>query len=837
MKALARITECSLAPPPNRRRSIERDAGIRFHELGTLTSITRWVSSHDEGIAEWLKNSRRAYQPDRSNVEEAHRTALLLLKDAAGKSPARIGLLDTGGATLDDVTAWSTWQDPTASGRGSEVPEEETQGNGGKAYMYRLFKGASRILGVKDGKFNCKGFEGPANSLERGIPGFMPNTAAGCDLANVSWKTELRRALAPYDVAIEDLPSELQEALCRRKVFTLVEGVDPRGFFRGKIDAEEFVPRILRHDQSTLAVQQLRLYAAHNGRLLNAGKSLELEEIPAYPGFEQPQGLKIPEFLPDGCGAPQSTTMHGTRAAGRLILYTSGENMPNAYRKLKPRWKISYRTSQQMIGSKAVSEVAPNVPGAQYIYATVELAALEPDYVELGRKRPADGPLTEALDIFIADAIRSLAKAISDSRRRTIDQQSLDEVYKENQALNYFKNRFLPHDGNGGDGGAGRNGLAAQPAFEEKHPREDPAPTMVEPVANGSGTAASIELGWNAGETLRVGCGVALPVTPLLNPRVVDCAGNTIARAELEWHSSDARVARFGEGGGNLIACAKGTTHIWASVKNKAPHASAHPGTNGAVRTTPHEMEGELVASAKIEVEVWAVDHVLLTPRSLEIPLGLRKQIIAEVTSDEGLRATNVLLNWKQETADSLTVRIQPRGWITANRLGYAAVTAGAGDPLKGGVWARIPTSVSVIPSPDELQRGSGFPELRLTDRDTDPATGEIRQGDPEQPALWQEVSDYQSNLWWLNLQSPDAAFFFAQRGEDIRLWRAFHVQKVVDMVLQVHMREEFDARGESERPDLWARHKVILDLKEVQLKQAMWDKLQTYVNFGGGLD
>jgi hypothetical protein len=360
---------------------------------------------------------------------------------------------------------------------------------------------------------------------------------------------------------------------------------------------------------------------------------------------------------------------------------------------------------------------------------------------------------------------------------------------------------------------------------------------MVEPVANGSGTAASIELGWNAGETLRVGCGVALPVTPLLNPRVVDCAGNTIARAELEWHSSDARVARFGEGGGNLIACAKGTTHIWASVKNKAPHASAHPGTNGAVRTTPHEMEGELVASAKIEVEVWAVDHVLLTPRSLEIPLGLRKQIIAEVTSDEGLRATNVLLNWKQETADSLTVRIQPRGWITANRLGYAAVTAGAGDPLKGGVWARIPTSVSVIPSPDELQRGSGFPELRLTDRDTDPATGEIRQGDPEQPALWQEVSDYQSNLWWLNLQSPDAAFFFAQRGEDIRLWRAFHVQKVVDMVLQVHMREEFDARGESERPDLWARHKVILDLKEVQLKQAMWDKLQTYVNFGGGLD
>lgn len=126
---------------------------------------------------------------------------------------------------------------------------------------------------------------------------------------------------------------------------------------------------------------------------------------------------------------------------------------------------------------------------------------------------------------------------------------------------------------------------------------------------------------------------------------------------------------------------------------------------------------------------------------------------------------------------------------------------------------------------------------MRLTDRDLDPATGKIRQGDPEQPALWQEVSDYQSDLWWLNLQSPDAAFFFAQRGEDIRLWRAFHAQKVVDMVIQVHMREEFDAKGETERPDLWARHKVMLDLKEVHLKQAMWEKLRAYVDFGAGLE
>jgi hypothetical protein len=805
MKATAQTIDSRPAFAPGKRLlTIERDASIRFHELGTLTSVTRWISSHDEGIAEWLKNARRAYQQDRANVDEKHRAALLLLRDASPRLPARIGLLDVGGASLEDVTAWSTWQDPGASGRGSALIEEETQGNGGKAYMYRLFRGPSRILGVQENKLSCKGFEGAANSLERGIPGFVPSSAAGCELPNISWKAEVRRALKPYDLAFEDLPAELQEALRKRKAFTLVEGVDPAGFFKSRIEAQDLVLRVLRHDQSTLAVQQLRLYAAHNGRLLNEGKFLGLEEIPAYPGFEQPVVHEIPEQLPDTNGTIQSMTLGGKRPRGRLILYTSLENMPNAYRKLKPRWKVSYRTSQQMIGSKQVSEIAPNTPGTQYIYATVELCALEPAYVELGRKRPADGPLVDALDIFVAEGIRTLAKAIHDSRRREMDQEALDEVHEENRVLNSFKNRFLPGTGNGGNGDAGRNGTGSQETLSEGYEGEC------------GGEPDAIELAWNQGGSVRIGRGVVAQIAVIANAKVVDASGKVVPRAELEWHSGDHRIVRLGErkeARKALLAAGKGATHIWARLKNTK------------------------IESPKIPVEVWAVDHVLLTPRSVELPLGRRKQIVAEVTNDEGARAANILLNWKQADGDPLTVRVQPDGWVTGNRLGRISITAGAGDPEDGGVWARIPTDVTVTPAREEPRRGSGFPELRLTDRDTDPATGEIRQGDPEQPALWQEVSDYQNNLWWLNLQSPDASFFFAQRAEDIRLWRAFHAQKVVDMVLQVHMREEFDARGETERPDLWARHKVILDLKEVQLKQAMWDKLQSYVNFGGALD
>ncbi|MCH7729027.1 MAG: hypothetical protein IH991_21475, partial [Planctomycetes bacterium] len=60
---------------------IERDAKIKFHEHGTLQAVTRWIQTHDEGLAEWLKNARRAYQRDRSDVAEEHRAALLLLAD------------------------------------------------------------------------------------------------------------------------------------------------------------------------------------------------------------------------------------------------------------------------------------------------------------------------------------------------------------------------------------------------------------------------------------------------------------------------------------------------------------------------------------------------------------------------------------------------------------------------------------------------------------------------------------------------------------------------------------------------------------------------------------
>jgi hypothetical protein len=779
--------------PAGDEEGIQRDASIRFHELGTLTSVTRWINQHPIGLAEWLKNARRAYQSDRANVPDAQRAAVLLIKDGTQSAKARLGLLDVGGATLADLTAWSTWQDPEASS-GSEPlsmqREEQTQGNGGKAYMYRMFRGKTRLLGVRDERRNCRGFAGPAGSLERGTPGTIPDDANGRNAPAAPVLAELNAALKPFGVSADDLPVDVRRTILSRKAFTLVEGIDPVGFGSGRTHAETIIERMLREDQSTIAIQQLRLYAIHDGRLLNEGQPLQLEPIPPYPKFERPRIIPIPEVITMKDGATQSTTMDGLRAPGRLILRTSKENMHAAFKRLQPRWKISYRTEHQMIGAKSIGEIAPGVPASQFVYGEVELSALEPDYVMLGRVRPNDGPLMIALDEFIADHIRDLSAEINAERVVDLGEEELEELQRENKRLDDWKNQFLP---SGGEGGQGTNGEGG----------------------GGLGGPSSTEWGTNAdhitvqhsGETIVVARGVRVALSVLLRPSIRDQANRPVA-GRLKWTSSNPQSLRFHNGTDICEAIGKGEGSVYVQLR------------------------GTQIRSESVTFRVIIIDHVLLTPRTLQLHVGERKRIFAEVTDDDGNRHTDVLLNWKHDAADQLIVRLHPLGWVTGNRVGGTSVTAGSGSEDTG-VWARVRAEIEVLPAVELPKTGEGFPTLKITGTDIDPETGQVREADPEQPALWQEPSDVKHNIWWLNLQSPDARFAFEQKKDDPRVWRVFHSQKIVEMVAQVHMQDAFTSLGTNEKPDMWSNHKVRVEGFQILVTRPMWAKLGGYVLTG----
>jgi hypothetical protein len=526
----------------------------------------------------------------------------------------------------------------------------------------------------------------------------------------------------------------------------------------------------------------------HNGRVLNDGKKLTLPPIAPYPGLDAPIINEIPDQLPLESGQLVSTTEGGTRDRGRLTLHTSAENMQAAYKMLRPRWQIVYRTRHQMIGAKSVSEIAGPSPGAQFVYGTVELPALEPAYVEHGRRRPKPGPLVEALDRFIGEKVRDVAQQISAKRQQKLDESTLDEVHEENRNLDEFKNRFLPTYQ---DGGPGPGPLPPRPPGTEWEWGTVPE---------------ALEYSLPDDAVVQVGKGVTVALRSILDVCVRDANGRPV-RSGLEWFTSDHHVAGIFRDG-LLEAKEKGNCEVWMRVR------------------------GTEIESKRIPVQVWNVDHVLLTPRTIDIPLGKRQQILAEVTDDEGRRSTNVLLDWKHDSEDPFLVRISRQGLITGNRIGRTAVTAGAGS-----VWARIPVEVKVVENPEKIDRGSGFPRLLLTSRDLDPASGTVREGDPDEPPLWQLPSDYVHNVWWLNLQSPEAAFAFRQHGSDAALWRNYHAERVIDMVVQVWMTEEFTRKGEGQNKEYWATHLAAMDRHRVRIAQQMWKRLEPYVSAGDALN
>ncbi|MBN2331384.1 MAG: hypothetical protein JXC85_06220 [Candidatus Aenigmarchaeota archaeon] len=753
---------------------------IKFHTFGTLKSLTQWVNTHEDGFPEWIKNVRSAYC--RLNLPEKHRAAVILIKDKDNLGPARLGILDVGGATEEDVNYWSVWQDPDASSRGGQK-KEETQGNGGKAYMYKLFNGPSYFMGVNNNIVNRIGFIGEHASLDRGNPGYIPSEKEAKNFKISDWEDLLIFELQKFGTNIAELPTEVKDIIFDRKSYTIVNGSEPRDW--NQKDIKFFLKKISRQSQSVLALNQVRFYVLHNGRLLNEGKPLKLEEIEPHPKFKDPIIYEIPKIVlkKDGNQVNTTKSSSGIHKLGRIILYTSKENMSASYVTLKPRWVVTYKTQYEVVGQKTIPEII-SAPGIHFIYAVVELDALSPDYVNLGRKRPNPGSLIDAVDQFLSEKIRDLAKEINELNKEELSKLFLDEIQKENKYLNEIKNRFLPKGGllevvdTEGDGEGSKN------------------KKKVKPIKWGK-DVHKIE---TQSYALKIGVSVPVNLKVLLKPSAKDLHDNPIPSPNWEWKSDNKNIIEI-DNDGNCIPKSKGSCRIWVSI----PKTSA--------------------ISAPIEVEVWKIKEIILSPRNLEISTGSIKMITAQVTNDEGEKSADVILKWKHDAENERIVKISPRGYVFGNSVGKTNVFA------ESEVSCTNPCEVEIVKGENKEGKGSGVPQLLLTEKDIDPFTGEIRPSDPEAAALWQEPWDVQNNIWWLNLQSKDASFAYRNIKENPHLWRLFHAKILVDMMIQVHMQEEYNKKIQEKA--YWSDHKYFYDRKYVELCQVMWEKLSQYVQFG----
>lgn len=787
----------------NEIRSVER---LPIHDLGTLRGLTRWIGSHVEGVAEWIKNVGLAYQEGRANVKPEHRCAVLLFKDSDKKNPSRIGVLDVGGLSFEDVKSWSVWNDPDAASRGGPK-HEETQGNGGKAYSYQMFCGPSYMLGVQEKKQNQVGFIGKHNSLERGFPRYYPATEnvvwqkgdklnPGRDERDIqidNWQDMLVSELVPFKSGLYNLPSEVIDALKERESFTIAVGENAIEWSDGVSNVKNFIKQLLLHSQSQRAVQQVNFYVIHNGKILFNGKPLKLEDIEPFPSFEGPFEYQIPEILlaSDGHQVNTKKSSTGKHPQGKITIYTSKISMEASYKTLKPRWIVNYRTQYENVGQKYISEIVPGTPGSHYIYATVDLDSLNPDSVDSGRKRPNDTRLVSAVDLYLAEKITEIATRISALERQDVSKKVLKKIEKEHEFLNKLKNEFLPPEGGlefGKKSGEGKGkGGKNQQGFKY------------------GSIPSTIKLATNS---LKMAQGVTINLTSILRPTIRD-ENDLPVKTDIIWKTDRNDIISL-DNNGNCKAVRKGICDIIIKIK------------------------GTDICAEPVKLEIVKLKDVFLSPRELNIKLSHSKQIIAQISTDEDKRYSDVILEWQHDASDQNLIKISPRGYVFGNKIGTTSVNAGSNS--EDGIWANNWVSVEITPSKDTGKGGSGFPTLKLTDcGEIDPFTGREREGDPDAPALWQEWHDQRHNIWWLNLQSKDAHYAYDEyeKGNQ-KIWRIFYAKILVEMVVQAHLQFEYSAKKEGEAKALWSDHKNYYDRKYVELTKGMWEKyLEDYVRGG----
>ena len=91
------------------------DENVLVHEEGAIRLICAQFRSHEDGLAEWIKNSSDMYR--RMDSEPDASVILVLLRDGDKSEGALVGCLDFGGMTTTDIEQkFRNWADPEAAG-------------------------------------------------------------------------------------------------------------------------------------------------------------------------------------------------------------------------------------------------------------------------------------------------------------------------------------------------------------------------------------------------------------------------------------------------------------------------------------------------------------------------------------------------------------------------------------------------------------------------------------------------------------------------------------------------------------------------------------------------
>jgi len=626
------------------------------------------------------------------------------------------------------------WADPEAAIRSAPdrftIGELGGHGNGGKCYMTQMFEDHALLHTVRDNKGCIYGVQGGKVAF-----GYVPDRQSGKDFLVQNVADEIEKCLRPFKITICDLPKNISKVAEGAHGFTIVFGVNPKDWSGGQI-INNLIESLLVHHQMITPLQMCRVYVIVNGHSFGDGKPLYLPEVEPMPGFEKPREAPIPEKLKD----PKSRQVVDTGSrtqfeTGILKIYTSEKNM-RIGRGGRRQWRhtINFHTRRSgIIGRMSMLELDVDSSYRDYLYCDCTLESLDP-YQRNERQKLVESPLTRAVEAWISARVREYCSEFESRERQQIKQQDRDHLSRINEWLDQWKNQFM-QEMMAGLVGAGKE--VGEP------------PTHILP--SGRPSLIQISISYS-----RAGVGVYM--RPLI--KFIDANGRHIRPVPYRWISEDNNVAMVDEDLRLIQTFSPGTTNIWAETLDRR------------------------LKSNVVLLEVVRIREIRVTPEEIEVPIGTRRRLEAQCTLSTGQEISGVHLTWLED--NSSVARVSTSGMVYGVNLGDTTVTA-----VDESCRSDRPAKVKVIQGEGAgkgTRRGRGYPLVLVSEIDNAPGEEQPAVFRNDEPTVMQRPQDVDNNIWWINLASPFARLYFGdpRYGVQSEAWRMYHVERFIDIIVQI---------------------------------------------------
>ena len=692
------------------------------------------------GLPEWMKNSSDAY--DRAATEGNDRVIVVIF--ATGKRKKEVAVLaclDFVGMNSTDLTSkLARYGDPEASGSGPQVVGGH--GNGGKLFAVGGFKGGAIWRTVKDGLRNEYGLANPGRP---DLAFLLDELGDIKDRPSVDMGDALEAWLGELNLSTSDLPGVARQVAKTANGLTMITGFGPD---QSNQPPEATILGALRsHSQCRTPLETTRVFVIADGKLLNGGNPLVLEQIDPYQGFSEPRLIPIPSTLKD----PDGQSLVETGADGKsdvLNLRTSAKQMASS-KTLRGRHTIDYKQGSKVRGSRPVREHVDRGAFTDRIYGECRFQGLTESLESQTRGPLVQTPLTRALEQWIGEQILAYASEMeqqsAQEEKAAKDDQKVRRLIEQMTKLNNWINRIVDEISSGpGDEWDIHGGGPTDRRERSRLP---------------DGQVGRIEIAINE---MVAGTKVSLDFS---------CAffganGTTRVRpVGVAWHSSNPSVASFSAVTGKINTYQPGAVRIWCESSTG-------------------------IISNRVELQVIDCDRIELDVTSVEIRIGERRRIRASGITSTGQKYEGIRVNWTTDAGE--VARIGLGGIATGLGEGSATLTAREGD----GTSARC--VVSVIPGKDGPS-GLGRPKYLLSEVQKAPYDKEPPVFHKDNGLVFQRQIDIEHNVWWINLASPLARLIYEQHGEVSEQWVMYLGERMADAAIECTM--QGTDRGVESRP------------------------------------